>query len=369
MIGLRNTMAIGTVMTWVLLVLSPVAAKDFVVGQSLDLSGLSNVGKDFSNGARTYFDAVNARGGVQGRKILFVQLDDSGRAVDAKANAQKLLRESDVDVLLGATTAEAQTSVINVAASATPRVAVVGAPTGAEADASSLSIAFATRASYRDEAHALLDSLRMFHEGAIAIVQGEGPDAAVTHAAIRAEAIARNTTLAFDGSAAQWQTRDLRAAKIGAVIVSGDALGIATVVRHTRKVSPQSWLLAFSTVDYRNLFELAGSAASGMFIAQVVPPPGKAIHAFQREHRALMKQYRDEPPSQHTLEGFVAARVLVAAFSQVDGEPTAAKIFKALRALPPTDFGPLRISMQRSTSTARAYVDVTAISSKGALLE
>ena len=42
-----------------------VHGKDFVIGQSLDLSGLSNLGKDFSNGVRTYFDAINARGGVR----------------------------------------------------------------------------------------------------------------------------------------------------------------------------------------------------------------------------------------------------------------------------------------------------------------
>ena len=58
-------------------------AKDIVVAQTLDLSGLSNLGKDFSNGVRTYFDAVNARGGVRGRRIQFVQLDDSGHAADA----------------------------------------------------------------------------------------------------------------------------------------------------------------------------------------------------------------------------------------------------------------------------------------------
>ena len=38
-----------------------VHGKDFVIGQSLDLSGLSNLGKDFSNGVRTYIDATNAR--------------------------------------------------------------------------------------------------------------------------------------------------------------------------------------------------------------------------------------------------------------------------------------------------------------------
>ena len=50
-----------------------------------------------------------------------------------------------------------------------------------------------------------------------------------------------------------------------------------------------------------------------MMITQTVPPPGKTIHPFQREHRNLMKRYRDEPPSQHTLEGYVVAKLLVAA--------------------------------------------------------
>ncbi len=365
----RSGIKFGAAVLWVLCLHASGIAKDFVVGQSLDLSGLSNVGKDFSNGARTYFDAVNARGGVQGRKISFVQLDDGGHANDAKANAQKLLRENGVDVMLGATTADALAAVIGVTATATPRVAVVGAPTGAEHGAATTGHAFATRASYRDEARALLDTLRMFHNDAIAIVQGDGPDAAATHSAIRAEAQTRKLRIAFDGNAAQWQSRDSQTAKIGAIILSGDALGVAALARHTRKVLPQAWLLAFSTVDYRNLFELAGTAASGIFISQVVPPPGKTIHAFQREHRALMKQFRDEPPSQHTLEGYVAARVLVAAFGLVEGEPTATKIHKALRTVPPLEFGPLRVSTAQPAAGGSTYVDVTAISRKGVLLE
>ena len=84
----------------------PVAAKDIVVAQTLDLSGLSNLGKDFSNGIRTYFDAVNARGGVRGRRIPFAQLDDSGRAADAVANVDKLLLENDVDAMIAPTSEE-----------------------------------------------------------------------------------------------------------------------------------------------------------------------------------------------------------------------------------------------------------------------
>jgi ABC-type branched-subunit amino acid transport system substrate-binding protein len=49
----------------------PSASREIVIAQSLDLSGQTNLGKDYSNGLRTYFDAVNERGGVRGRRIVF----------------------------------------------------------------------------------------------------------------------------------------------------------------------------------------------------------------------------------------------------------------------------------------------------------
>lgn len=78
--------AVGLALVWSVSI--EVDAKDFVVGQSLDLSGVSNLGKGFSNGVHTYFDAINARGGLRGRKARFMQLDDSGRADNARANVE-----------------------------------------------------------------------------------------------------------------------------------------------------------------------------------------------------------------------------------------------------------------------------------------
>ena len=49
---------------------------------------------------------MNARGGVRGRRIQLVQLDDAGRAADAASNADKLLAEHDVDVLIAPTSEE-----------------------------------------------------------------------------------------------------------------------------------------------------------------------------------------------------------------------------------------------------------------------
>lgn len=81
-----------------------------------------------------------------------------------------------------------------------------------------------------------------------------------------------------------------------------------------------------------------------------------------------MQQYRDEPPSQHTLEGYVVARLLVSALERVEGEPTAAKVSAALRTTPTLEFGPMRVG-GKSAGSVNRFVDMTAVSNKGGLVE
>ncbi len=347
----------------------PALAKDIVVAQTLDLSGLSNLGKDFSNGIRTYFDSVNARGGVRGRRISFVQLDDSGRASDATANVDKLLLENEVDAMIAPTSEETL-----LAAASSPRlrasaVLLMGAPTDTDLERAGITArVLPVRATYRDEARVLLDYLKTFSEGSVALVRGDGPDAEACALALREEARERSLPLAFDGATQQWLLRMSKSGSVGAVIVAGDALGVMPALQHARKIAPLAALMGFSTVDHRTLVEMAGASVTGMMITQAVPPPGKTIHPFQREHRALMKQYRDEPPSQHTLEGYVVARLLVSALERVDGEPTATKVSAALRTTAALEFGPMRVGSKGVAAGSR-YVDMSAISSKGGLIE
>ena len=350
-------------------IVSPLMAKDIVVAQTLDLSGLSNLGKDFSNGVRTYFDAVNARGGVRGRRISFVQLDDSGRAADAVANVDKLLLENDVDAMIAPTSEETLLAAANVPRLRSAGLLLFGSPTGSDLERARIAArVLPVRATYRDEARVLLDYLKTFSEGAVALVRGDGPDADACVLALREEARARNLTFAFDDTAQKWLQRASSKPALGAVIIAGDALGVAPALQHARKTAPVATILGFSTVDHRTLVEISGTSAKGMLITQTVPPPGKTIHPFQREHRAMMKQYRDELPTQHTLEGYVVARLLVSALERVDGEPTAAKVSAALREVPAIELGPMRVA-GRSVGVVNRYVDMTAISSKGGLVE
>src|SRR5687768_6561615 len=64
------------------------------LGQSVALTGPgSSLALPFHQGAKLYFDRINAAGGVNGRKIELVTLDDRGNPQNTAANTKKLLEQ------------------------------------------------------------------------------------------------------------------------------------------------------------------------------------------------------------------------------------------------------------------------------------
>jgi branched-chain amino acid transport system substrate-binding protein len=82
---------------------SSVAANNVDVirlGQSLALTGpLGELGKVIHHGSRVCFDAVNAQGGVHGRRIELIGKDDGYDATRAVANAKAFLADPDMFAL------------------------------------------------------------------------------------------------------------------------------------------------------------------------------------------------------------------------------------------------------------------------------
>src|SRR5262247_2522682 len=79
-----------------------VGASTILIGQSAPLTGANaELGNDIRNGALAYFRKVNDAGGVHGRKIELVTLDDGNTVPRAEANTKKLVEEQGVFALFG----------------------------------------------------------------------------------------------------------------------------------------------------------------------------------------------------------------------------------------------------------------------------
>ena len=73
-----------------------------VLGQSLPLSGPSaKLGLDYRRGALAWFEAVNREGGIHGRKIKLISLDDKYEPPLTLINTRELLQRNDLLALFG----------------------------------------------------------------------------------------------------------------------------------------------------------------------------------------------------------------------------------------------------------------------------
>ena len=107
------------------------ANAQILIGQTAGFTGaVASSVKEATDGAKLHFDAVNARGGINGQKIELVSLDDKFDPKLTLENARKLIDQGVVSLFLNRGTPHTQAlmPLLNEA-----KVPLVGPSTGAMA--------------------------------------------------------------------------------------------------------------------------------------------------------------------------------------------------------------------------------------------
>ncbi|HQD16667.1 MAG TPA: ABC transporter substrate-binding protein, partial [Ottowia sp.] len=136
-----------------------VTSDSIALGQSTTLSGpLGDLGQEVLKGSKAYFDALNARGGVNGRKIVLTSKDDAYDAKKTVENVEAFINGGETFALFGTFGTPNNEALIPVALKAGLPVLVpyTGAPSIRKAE---LVGVFNLRASYADEAEKLIQHL------------------------------------------------------------------------------------------------------------------------------------------------------------------------------------------------------------------
>ncbi|MBV8029896.1 MAG: ABC transporter substrate-binding protein, partial [Betaproteobacteria bacterium] len=130
-----------------------------VLGQSVALSGpAAQLGIQMRNGLKAYFDFVNERGGVNGRRIELVTLDDGYEPGRTVPNTKKLINEDRVFALIGYVGTPTSVPVVPIISEA--KVPFIGPFTGAEALRQPFNrYIFHVRASYYDETDKIVEQV------------------------------------------------------------------------------------------------------------------------------------------------------------------------------------------------------------------
>lgn len=336
------------------------AEPTITVGQAIDLSGPNgSIGRDYVAGITTYFDSINAKGGVNGKKIRYIVRDDHGSAAEAAKLVDGLITQDRADYLMGAIGADASLAIL-----ATPTFQqskhLLFAPLADSATVSSPRVQF-WRPSVEREFQFILDYFKNLGVTRVGLAVQSGPQSARAHAFVmsalkqRGMQLAAVVVIAGNGPGTDSEAKRLHEAGAKMVLTIGDTIASAQFLKAFRQHDPSTFVAGTSLINLETLAQIAGAKATEFTVfSQVVPNPGSTASLLQSEHIGMMKKFRDEPASALTLEGFAVAKTLV---KTMQGTGKA-----------PIDLGGMSIVAGERDQAMSRYVDIALFKRGGGLM-
>lgn len=354
-------------------------APDLVIGQVAPLSGvLASTGAQMVLGGRIYFEHVNARGGVHGRPIRQVVLDDGYKVDETVRLTRELLARPDLLALYGFAGTANIGKLLADGVLEQGGAALVAPYTGGENLRTPFNPwIFHLRAGYADETEHMVQQLTTLGMRRVAVMYQddgfgqaglEGVRSALTRRQLQLSAAAgyeRNTDKVEEA------VRRIKASDAQAVIMISVNKPTAAFVKRYRELGGGAQLYNISVVDPAEIVKLAGLAnAHGLGISQVVPFPYTPKLPAVREYQELLQRYAPEHQVNYTsFEEFLGAKVLVEGLRRAGPNPTRAKVLEALESISAFDLGGITVNYSPRNRVGSRYVEVTVIGSSGKLLK
>lgn len=348
------------------------------LGMSAPLSGPNGAyGIEMRDVISAYFAQVNKNGGINGRKLELLALDDGYETERTIANTRSLINDKQAFALLGyygsSPTTQAMNDVFGPA-----KVPLVGTISGAESIRQAPSAnpnnryMFNVRASYANETEVIVNQLVALGLKNIAVFyQNDGFGQS-----------------GLEGVTSALKKYDLAPSAVGTV--ERNSLDVAQAVQAVSKVTPQAvvmitlykptaafvrqmkkngqnpMFMTVSPVGAEQLVAELGDEARGIGISQVMPYPWNDTTPAVREyHRLLGKSGKY---SYYGIEGYLTAKVMVDALRRSGRDLTREKLVAALESMNAQDFGGYRVSYTPDSRRGSRFVELTVIGSGGKVL-
>jgi ABC-type branched-subunit amino acid transport system substrate-binding protein len=352
-----------------------VTPSSIVLGQSAALTGSSNqIGLEMRDGALAYFDYINSKGGVGGRKIVLETLDDGFKGDLAEKNTRKFIENDGVFALFGYTGTPAALAALPLAENA--EVPLFAPLTGAESlhNPKNRQV-FSVRSGYALELDKIVENLEGMGMTKIAVLYpndalGKAGLAAAEHAlAKHHRTVAGTATVERSSTDVGAAVAKMRALEPQAVIIISAYNSSAAFIRAMRKDAvslPYFWNI--SSVGSQTLASTLGAEARGVMISQVMPSPWNTKLPLVKEYTHL---YVDKPghhPGFVSLEGFIAAKAMVEGLQRAGADPTRRSFVKALESMHNVDLGGYVLKFGPNEHEASDFVDLTVIRNDGSFM-
>lgn len=351
-----------------------VSSSAIKLGQTADLSGSRAANtKEFNAGALAYFDVINRGGGIFGRKIELVSLDDAYKVERSVANAKSLVEEHKVFAIFATVGTE---NFRAVEAYTTPAKVPFFAPsTGAEVlRAPYKRYVFPVRAGYHAETEKIIQHLTTIGITRIALVYDDdsfGKDILVgveRSLAKRSMKLANAGSFDREGKQIGAVAKKIAAGAPQAVIVGTAGKTALQFVKEMQALGTQTTYYMNSGVNIASLTGELKEAARGIAIVQLMPAVTDAGAVIALEYKKLAEGRPGTPLTPKGLEGYVSAKIFVEGVRRAGKDLNSEAFVRAMESMQNYDLGGIIANYSTTDHAGLTFVDLAVVSHSGKLL-
>lgn len=320
------------------------AAGDTIkIGANLELSGaVASYGSSINDGAKLAIEEINAAGGIDGKQLEYIPVDNKSETAEATSAAMKLAEQEKVVAMLAPATSGNSVATVQIAAKhKVPMVTASGtAPNVTVNDDGSIN-EYAFRTCFIDPFQGTVAANFATNElqaKNVAIFADNASDYAKGLAASFKETVSSNggTVVAEEAYVAKdvdfkSQLTNIKGKNPDFIFIPGYYEEVGIIVKQARELGITVPLMGADGWDSPELIELAGNdALNNTFITNHYSSedPDSKIQDFVK---AFNDEYSKSPNAFHAL-GYDSIYFIVDAIKRVDGDITGEAIQKQLAA-------------------------------------
>ncbi len=342
-----------------------------ILGQSAPFTGpAAQLGLQFYQGAKIYFDQINAQGGVGRRLIEIRNLDDGYEPDRCAENTRKLIAE-DVFALFGYI--GTPTSLAALPLTTKDKVPFIAPFTGAMALREPFNRnVFHLRASYNDETALIVKQLSslgltkfgvFYQNDAYGKAGLDGVTLALKGLNLKPVGQATVERNSLDVAQA---VKTLVAAQPQVIVQIGAYKACAALIRQAVKAGYGGKFYNVSFVGTQALSDELGKEGAGVVVSQVMPSPYNPARPVAREFvEAVKAAGKDAQANFSSMEGYLAARVLVEGLKRAGAKATPESLITGLESMGTQSIGGFNVSYSPTDHVGSSFVELSMLVGDG----
>jgi branched-chain amino acid transport system substrate-binding protein len=343
---------------------------DILVGHTYPGSGfLGLMGLQMKAGLEAAFAEANAGGGIHGRRLKLISMDDGFSEERFTQNVHKLVTQDNVAAVISPVGTNQIAKLRDYAMRA--GVPVVGARAGPDSVRTYNRFVFFNHASFNDEVEFLARHLSTIGIARVSVAYINLPfgldlrDGFSRAAGKYGLAVVKSVQFASNGEDAPAAAKVIAATQPQAVLLLGGGSGGTQFVKQmiANGVKART-IYGVSVLSVQEVIKELGPASTGIVVSQVMPSPAaEKVPIVKQYRRALAAVASGESPSSFGLEAYISGRVFVEALRRIKGPMTREAIVASMEGLGRYDLGGFTVTYDALSHHGARFVHLAIISS------